>query len=167
MGAERKSAQFYVRLFALKIAPGLLALVKVLPYHSANKVTSSRVFRMYNLGRGLEVDRVSFWRWLLILTEDAEEEPLWRQWKREETLQADFYLGREPYKRINVVMLVILSVLNELSRFNRGQMLFGILFEIDNFSGSGSHYDRKMDWNIISLSFQYRLKWRLPTFLSV
>jgi hypothetical protein len=69
MGAERKSAQFYVRLFALKIAPGLLALIKVLPYHSANKVTSSRVIRMYNLGRGLEVDRVSFWRWLLILTE--------------------------------------------------------------------------------------------------
>jgi hypothetical protein len=79
MGAERKSAQFYVRMFALKIAPGLLALIKVLPHHSANEVTSSRVIRMYNLGRGLEVDRVSFWHWLLILTEDAEEEPLWRQ----------------------------------------------------------------------------------------
>jgi hypothetical protein len=43
MGAESRGVQFYVRLFALEIAPGPLALIEVLPYHSANKVT--RPFR--------------------------------------------------------------------------------------------------------------------------
>lgn len=62
MGAESRGAQFYVRLFALEIAPGPLALIEVLPYHSANKVTRpSRDIPLWSLDRGLEVVRVSFW----------------------------------------------------------------------------------------------------------
>lgn len=60
-------------------------------------------------------------------------------------LRLAFYLGRESYRRIDVVMLVTLSVANELASFNGGQKLFGMLFKIDNFSGFGSHYDRIMD----------------------
>jgi hypothetical protein len=89
------------------------ALVEVLPYHSANKVTRHWIdIPLWLLDHGLEVVRVSFWHWMLILTEDAEEEPLWRQW-RHETLKAGFYLGRESYRGIDVVMLVILSVVGE------------------------------------------------------
>jgi hypothetical protein len=61
-GAESRGAEFYVRPFALEIAPGPLALIEVLPYHSANRVTRpSRDIRVWSLDRGLEVVRVSFW----------------------------------------------------------------------------------------------------------
>jgi hypothetical protein len=50
---------------------------------------------LWILGHGLEVVRVSFWGGLLIITEDVGEEPLWRERKLEETLEAGFYLGCE------------------------------------------------------------------------
>jgi hypothetical protein len=56
MRAESWGAQFYVRLFALEIAPGPLAFIEVLPHHGANKVTrSSRDVQLWILDRGLEV----------------------------------------------------------------------------------------------------------------
>ena len=66
---------------ALEITPSLLALIEVLLYHSANKVTRQtrrNLCHLSNLDCGLEIVRVSFWQWLLILTEDAAEQPVWR-----------------------------------------------------------------------------------------
>jgi hypothetical protein len=80
MRVESQGVQFYVCLFALEITPSLLALIEVLLYHSANKVTRRtrwNLFHLSNLDCGLEIIRVSFWHWLLILMEDAEEQPVW------------------------------------------------------------------------------------------
>ena len=66
---------------------------------------------------------------------------------RRGTLKAGFYLGYESYWRINVVMLMVLSVVNS-----------GRSLRLSICSGFSSHYDKIMNRNIISNSFQY-----LPT----